>query len=197
MAEAKSGQSWNLTESDLFDSNKIECIMDITNSEMSGVQNGPDLSDVQVNFTIGPDGVENVNYLYYEIDISNLKPNETDISNARRNSDTPSVVSTCTVGSIRSYASDADAMTMFPIRVGTTLWKENPEQDLFNTFSVSEDNLTKIIDYLENVTSKNKTHEGIEATENVINSLQEDFRETVTDKVTFILDTYYSMYMTR
>jgi hypothetical protein len=86
---------------------------------------------------------------------------------------------------------------MFPIRISATLWKDNPEQDPFNTFSVSEDNLTKIIDYLENVTSKNKNQKGLEVTENMMNAMQEEFRDTVSDKVTFILDTYYSLYMTR
>lgn len=187
MAEAMSDQSWNLTELDLFDNTDTGFSYKDTDLSTAdrNVENGVEITDQQmedsrVDFIVGPDNLDNINYLYYEIDISN----------ARRNSDTPSMLSTST------SASDCDALAMFPIRISTTLWKDNPEQDPFNTFSVSEDNLTKIIDYLENVTSKNKNQK-LEVSENVMNALQEDFRGTVSDKVTFILDTYYSMYMTR
>lgn len=195
MAEAISDQSWNLTALDLLDTvldNSVgddsldltEAAADIENkSEMADQE----LCDSTAQFLIGSDNLENLNYLYYEIDISN----------ARRNSDTPSVASTSTSASLASYVSDTDALAMFPIRVSTTLWKDNPEQDPFNTFSVSEDNLTKIIDYLENVSARGKNQKGQEVSENVMNSMQEDFRGAVSDKVTFILDTYYSMYMTR
>jgi hypothetical protein len=190
MAEAISDQSWNFTELDLFDNSDDSHDTDLQTSEAVvrvDSENNMEISEPQIDFIVGPDGLDNINYLYYEIDISN----------ARRNSDTPSIGSTSTAASVKSFISDNDALAMFPIRISATLWKDNPEQDPFNTFSVSEDNLTKIIDYLENVTSKNKNQKGLEVTENMMNAMQEEFRDTVSDKVTFILDTYYSLYMTR
>lgn len=190
MAEAISDQSWNFTELDLFDNSDDSHNTDLQTSEAVvrvDSENNMEISEPRMDFIVGPDGLDNINYLYYEIDISN----------ARRNSDTPSIGSTSTAASVKSFISDNDALAMFPIRISATLWKDNPEQDPFNTFSVSEDNLTKIIDYLENVTSKNKNQKGLEVTENMMNAMQEEFRDTVSDKVTFILDTYYSLYMTR
>lgn len=193
MAEGISDQSWNLTALDLLDTALDNSIGDESlelNEAAADMQNKSEMADHNVSesapqFLIGSENLESLNYLYYEIDISNV----------RRNSDTPSIASNSTSASLASYVSDTDGLAMFPIRVSTTLWKDNPEQDPFNTFSVSEDNLTKIIDYLENVSGKNQ--KGQEVSENVMNAIQEDFRGAVSDKVTFILDTYYSMYMTR
>ena len=64
----------------------------------------------------------------------------------RRNSSASSNVSGSPCGHV-----NVKELTLhgFCDHVGSDLWKENPEQDRFNTFSVSETDLTTVIGYLE------------------------------------------------
>ncbi|WAR21996.1 SLK-like protein, partial [Mya arenaria] len=117
----------------------------------------------------------------------------------RRNSSASSNVS----GSQKSI--HCKEVTMYGLCdvVGHDLWKDNPEQDRFNTFSVSETELTNVIGYLENQIeshkTKNRVSESCESSDNVINSVHDDLGqpEGVPQKVTFILDTYCHIYMYR
>ena len=82
--------------------------------------------------------------------------------------------------------------------VGQDLWKDNPEQDRFNTFSVSEADLTNVIGYLENQIEAHKCRsQDSESSDNVMNSVQDSIRTEIPPKVTFILDTYCHIYMYR
>lgn len=117
----------------------------------------------------------------------------------RRNSSTSSNVS----GSQRSV--HAKELTFYGIcdHVGQEMWKDNPEQDRFNTFSVSETDLTNVIGYLETQIEshkqKGKIDQSCEHSDNVLNSVHDDLGEPVSvpPKVTFILDTYCHIYMHR
>lgn len=98
----------------------------------------------------------------------------------------------------------AKELTLYAIcdQIGQDMWKDNPEQDRFNTFSVSETDLTNVIGYLENQIEAHKCKTKIsmssESSENVINSVQDVLGEqTVPAKVTFVLDTYCHIYMCR
>lgn len=92
-------------------------------------------------------------------------------------------------------------LSVFLKHVGGDLWKDNPEHDQFYTFCVSEDDVTRVIQYLENQLSIQGGGEKTkEETDNVKNSvLQDDINKSphhqVSPKVTFILDTYCHMYM--
>lgn len=115
----------------------------------------------------------------------------------RRNSSTSSNAS-------GSQSPHGKELTLYGIcdHVGQDMWKDNPEQDRFNTFSVSETDLTNVIGYLENQIEahkcKAKNSSCSESSDNVINSVQDDLGEqTVPAKVTFILDTYCHIYMYR
>lgn len=77
-----------------------------------------------------------------------------------------------------------------PIAVGAELWKDNPDHDQFYTFAVSEDEVTKVISYLENALSVQKLKSSL-------GNPDIPDRKNVSPKVTFILDTYCHMYMTR
>ena len=82
--------------------------------------------------------------------------------------------------------------------VGQDLWKDNPEQDRFNTFSVSEADLTNVIGYLENQIEAHKYRSrDSESSDNVMNSVQDSLQTNIPPKVTFILDTYCHIYMYR
>ena len=82
--------------------------------------------------------------------------------------------------------------------VGQDLWKDNPEQDRFNTFSVSEADLTNVIGYLENQIEAHKCRsQDSESSDNVRNSVQDNIQTEIPPKVTFILDTYCHIYMYR
>lgn len=82
--------------------------------------------------------------------------------------------------------------------VGQDLWKDNPEQDRFNTFSVSETDLTNVIGYLENQIEAHKCRSrDSESSDNVRNSVQDSIQTEIPPKVTFILDTYCHIYMYR
>lgn len=117
----------------------------------------------------------------------------------RRNSSTSSNVS----GSQKSvHAKDPTTLYGLCDHVGHDMWKDNPEQDRFNTFSVSETDLTNVIGYLETQIeshkSKNRHYpQSCESSDNVINSVHDDLGEpaSVPPKVTFILDTYCHIYM--
>lgn len=117
----------------------------------------------------------------------------------RRNSSTSSNGS-----GAHSSSTPGKEITMYGIcdHTGQDMWKDNPEQDRFNTFSVSETDLTNVIGYLENQIEvhkfKNKISTSSESSDNVLNSVQDDFGETtIPAKVTFILDTYCHIYMCR
>lgn len=117
----------------------------------------------------------------------------------RRNSSTSSNVS----GSQKSVQGKEISMYGICDHLGHEMWKDNPEQDRFNTFSVSETDLTHVIGYLETQIethkSKSRRPQGCESSDNVINSVHDDLGETATvpPKVTFILDTYCHIYMHR
>jgi len=120
----------------------------------------------------------------------------------RRNSSTSSNVS----GSHRCLHAKDTTTSFYGIcdQVGQDMWKDNPEQDRFNTFSVSETDLTNVIGYLETQIESHK-HKGktvdqsCENSDNVLNSVHDNLGEPVSvpPKVTFILDTYCHIYMHR
>lgn len=110
----------------------------------------------------------------------------------RRNSTSTSSDSGCSglsSGTTSSVLKDSSLLQM-PIAVGAELWKDNPDHDQFYTFAVSEDEVTKVISYLENALSVQKLKSSLR------NPDIPD-RKNVSPKVTFILDTYCHMYMTR
>jgi len=118
----------------------------------------------------------------------------------RRNSSTSSNVS----GSQKSVQlKDVTSLHGFCDVVGHDLWKDNPEQDRFNTFSVSETDLTNVIGYLENQIESHKSKSRLsgtcEASDNVLNTVHDELGQPseVPARVTFILDTYCHIYMSR
>lgn len=88
-------------------------------------------------------------------------------------------------------------MSSFPQQVGSQMWQDNPERDRFSTFSVSENDLTNVIEVLEKQLDVQRCRVVSESSDNVINTVQDDFKMVISPKVTFILDTYCSMYMYR
>lgn len=119
------------------------------------------------------------------------------ITDTRRNSSSSSYTS-----HTRSIHAKQSTLYAMCHQIGKDMWKDHPEQDRFNTFSVSETDLTNTIRYLENQIEAHKCKTNIsmslECSENVINSVQDVLGEqTVPAKVTFILDTYCHIYMCR
>lgn len=82
-----------------------------------------------------------------------------------------------------------ESMFSIPNNVALELWHENPEQDVFNTFAVSEPDLTHVIQYLEGQLQDKLLFSSVQS--EIINNVK------VSPKVTFILDTFCHMYMTR
>lgn len=107
--------------------------------------------------------------------------------------------------------SDCDkSRDSFHERLGYDLWKDNADHDIYNTFSVSEAEVTQVIHYLENsllLNGENKSnlnrpvgHEGsccdsYKPVEHGGSSSNITSKESVPLKVTFIMDTYCSIYM--
>ena len=81
-------------------------------------------------------------------------------------------------------------LLQIPMLVGGELWKDNPDHDQFYTFAVSEEDVTKVISYLENALAAQKL-------KSPLGNPDSPERKNVSPKVTFILDTYCHMYMTR
>lgn len=110
----------------------------------------------------------------------------------RKNSVSTSSDSGCSglsSGTTSSIVKDSGLLQM-PISVGAELWKDNPDHDQFYTFAVSEDEVTKVISYLENALSVQKFKSSLENPDT-------PEKKNVSPKVTFILDAYCHMYMTR
>ena len=113
----------------------------------------------------------------------------------RRNSSASSNAS----GSPSGLRKDVAVFFGFCDHVGQDMWRDNPEQDRYNTFSVSETDLTNVIGYLENQIEAHKYKTRCsESSDNVLNSVQDEISDPeIPPKVTFILDTYCHIYMYR
>lgn len=109
----------------------------------------------------------------------------------------------CSVSSCESSCTDTRSLThslsrlSFIDTVSNELWKENPDRDSYNTFSVSEEELTRIIKYLESQLDGGQciTQTSETSADPIINCNNNDLKEVVSPTVTFILDTYCNMYL--
>ena len=121
------------------------------------------------------------------------------VKSLRRNSVSTSSDSGCSGLSSTTCSSAVRDSTLLsiPITVGMGLWKDNPEHDQYYTFCVSEDDVTKIISYLENQLAQQKHKASSDTAAEVPTETPEELKKDVSPKVTFILDTYCHMYMAR
>ncbi|CAI9717770.1 STE20-like serine serine/threonine-protein kinase isoform X2 [Octopus vulgaris] len=108
----------------------------------------------------------------------------------------------CSVSSCESYSTAGHSVTRSLSRlsfiddVSSELWKENPDRDSYNTFSVSEEELTRIIKYLESKLDGSQCiNSSLDGSDSVINCASNDIKQVVSPTVTFILDTYCNMYL--
>lgn len=100
-----------------------------------------------------------------------------------------------------SCSSDCSACQATTFRIvfdtANDLWKENPDRDHYNTFAVSESDLTKAIQHLE---QKLGPHYGLNSessTDGVINMPHDGLNKALSPRITFILDSYCNIYMIR
>ena len=79
------------------------------------------------------------------------------------------------------------------------LWKDNPDRDLYNTFSVSEDDLTNAIAHLEQkLGTPAYNHEGFSSSMIFRNGAKNEFlKKELHPRISFILDSYCNIYMSR